>query len=467
MSLGINKNKVIGFITAFFLLLLSYLLLFINTNKLAEQAQWIDHTNKIINTLEYLASEYKSLELNFRGFMGLRTNDEKIKYQVSAKHVDSAYKLTRDLTADNKNQQLKLDTIRKQMDAKAAAIKLMMDSAGPASPDKTLKNFWRNIENITTTDSPEIIKYIKQMEFYESALLKERSNDLQKFNNSILTINLVSLVLALLLAIYSVLIYVKESAARQSADEKSEQYKIELESRVNELAVANKEINDYRSIEKFVSTGRIARTIAHEVRNPLTNINLAAEQLRESNPPTEENILLLDMVHRNGLRINHLISDLLNATRFSELTYVSTSLNNLIDEALKLASDRINLKNIHIEKHYAQDICNITIDEEKLKIAFLNIIVNALEAMEPQKGILKITTENHKEICKIIFEDNGMGMDEEIVSKLFEPFYTSKEKGNGLGLTNTQNIILNHKGKIAVESIPGKGSIFTVTLNSA
>ena len=465
MILGVNKAKVVGFISAFLLLLFSYILLFVNTNKQSQEVMWVLHTNKVITNLEFLVSEYKSLELNFRGFMGSRRIEEKEKYYISVKRIDSLFGLIKQLTADNAYQQLRLDIIRSEIDKKATASKIMIDSASLVAPDISLKDFWKNIQTITSTSAPALIKYIKEMEYYEESLLVQRTDQLKGFNNSILTINLVSFIIALVLALYSVLIYIKENKTRQGADKRAKQYKMEMENKVNELAQANKEIKAFRHIEKFAATGRISRTIAHEVRNPLTNINLAAEQIKEANPITDENTMLLEMVKRNSLRINQLISDLLNATKFSELKFEKTSLNKIINEALAVANDSIILKNIKVEKNHSNDICDIVVDEEKIKIAFLNLIVNAVEAMEPDKGILKITIENIDKKCKIIFADNGIGMNEETMSKLFEPFFTSKENGNGLGLANTQNIILNHKGKIEVESIEGKGSTFTVTLD--
>jgi signal transduction histidine kinase len=449
MTLGINKAKVMGFVSAFLLLLFSYILLFINTSKLSNQALWMDHTNRVITNLEFLASEYKSVELNFRSYLGNRQPDIKVNFLLGIKHTDSLYVL---------------DTIRQEIDKKFSHMKAMVDTARPLSSDITLKEFWENV-GTTNNSSAAIIKDIKEMESYEGYILQQRAVTLKGFNNSILTINIVSLLIALILATYSIYTYVKENKARQGADIQSEKYRIELENRVKELALANKEIKELRNSEKFASTGRIARTIAHEVRNPLTNINLAAEQLKESNTVNDENTMLLDMVKRNSLRINQLISDLLNATKFSELKFEKTSLNDILDQALELAEDRISLEHTRVEKNYANNICDIEVDEEKIKIAFLNIIVNALEAMEHGSGVLKITTEHMGRQCKVIFEDNGKGMNEEEMSKLFEPFFTSKDKGNGLGLTNTQNVILNHKGKIEVESIEGKGTLFTVILN--
>lgn len=85
--------------------------------------------------------------------------------------------------------------------------------------------------------------------------------------------------------------------------------------------------------------------------------------------------------------------------------------------------------------------------------------------MEPEKGVLEIKIENRENKCMITIKDNGMGMDKESLSKIFEPYFTTKEAGNGLGLTNTQNIILNHNGSISLDSSPGKGTTFYIYLN--
>ena len=141
--------------------------------------------------------------------------------------------------------------------------------------------------------------------------------------------------------------------------------------------------------------------------------------------------------------------------------------NTLLDEALELAKDRVVLYNIQVVKKYSNDICEVAVDKDKLKIAFLNIIVNAIEAMEPGKGVLTIVTKGENNKCVIEVADNGAGMDKESMGRLFEPYFTSKPKGNGLGLTNTQNIILNHKGTIQAESEKGKGTIFSIALDFA
>jgi signal transduction histidine kinase len=102
-----------------------------------------------------------------------------------------------------------------------------------------------------------------------------------------------------------------------------------------------------------------------------------------------------------------------------------------------------------------------------MKIALLNIIVNGIEAMEADKGVLTVSTSIESSRCCIEIHDNGHGMNEEVLQKLFDPYFTKKDGGNGLGLTNTQNIILNHKGNISATSQPGAGSTFAITLNIA
>ena len=133
-----------------------------------------------------------------------------------------------------------------------------------------------------------------------------------------------------------------------------------------------------------------------------------------------------------------------------------------LDEALDMANDRVELYRVTVEKRYSFDICNISVDAEKIKIAFLNLIVNAIEAMQPGKGILKVLTKGEDDKCVIEITDNGNGMSEEQLNNLFEPYFTTKPKGNGLGLTNTQNIILNHRGSINVNSKPGEGTSFII-----
>ncbi|HTL08786.1 MAG TPA: CHASE3 domain-containing protein [Chitinophagaceae bacterium] len=462
-KLKIHNRIRVGYGTAFFLLLICYLITLYNNQLLLRQAEYVDHTNNTIIQLEKILSDIKDGETGIRGYAVMKDPRFLDSYLSSKTHVDTTFASLRRMTTENPLQQRQLDTLSSLIRLK---FSLMQNG---------ILQLERN--QFTITDSlyadinqgkmamDSIRGLVSRMQHLEEKVLTLRKDKMENLFSSLRIVIIVSLLIACLLLVMGFITYIRENKARREADEKVQQYQEQLRVRIMELRGVNKELLQMRSIEKFASTGRIARTIAHEVRNPLTNINLAMEQLKAELPEGEDNQILFEMVNRNSNRINQLITDLLNSTKFAELTYGKTSINVLLDEALELAKDRISLYNITVVKKYSMDICDVAVDKDKLKIAFLNIIVNAIEAMEPGKGVLTVTTRGENNKCVIEIADNGSGMDKESLSRLFEPYFTSKPKGNGLGLTNTQNIILNHKGTIQAESEKGQGTTFTITLD--
>ncbi len=215
--------------------------------------------------------------------------------------------------------------------------------------------------------------------------------------------------------------------------------------------------------EKLAATGRLVQTLAHEVRNPLNNINLATEQLAHDMDPNSDSQLYLDIVQRNSKRIGDIITELLNSSRPSEMALQKVSLQYILDESIGAALDRITLQKIKLQIRYSNEPAYISGDPQKLKIAFLNIIINAIEAMEEEKGqlIVAVGTEGSRYTVKI--SDNGSGISEENLSRLFEPYFTSKRNGLGLGLAATLNILQSHKAHIDVSSILGRGTNFTIS----
>lgn len=218
------------------------------------------------------------------------------------------------------------------------------------------------------------------------------------------------------------------------------------------------------ALERFANIGKVSRVLAHEVRNPLTNINLAIEGLFEECKETRFHDYF-SIIYRNSLRINKLITELLNSTRPTVLEYGKVDIKALLEETLSLAKDRIELQHITIEKNVDDNLPEINGDKKKLIIAFLNIIINAIEAMPKINGLLKINAAASKnQLMAISITDNGSGMSEEIMEGIFQPFFTQKSNGTGLGLASTQNIILTHKGKVEVKSQLGQGTTFIVYL---
>ena len=245
---------------------------------------------------------------------------------------------------------------------------------------------------------------------------------------------------------------------------------VDAEKKIYQLVlhdITERKLNEQKEklLEKQTLTGKVARVIAHEIKNPLTNIHLSLAELRlilndknsDENPDD-----FLDIIDRNSRRINILIEDLLNATRFDTINLADFFIHDLIGETLQHVKDRAKLKEIKIEKEI-QDNILIKGDKEKLSIALLNILVNAIEAITTE-GKLKILATANTTSVNITISDNGKGISQSDLNKLFEPFFTSKHGGTGLGLTATHTIISKHDGNIKVNSEINKGTSFIITL---
>lgn len=217
--------------------------------------------------------------------------------------------------------------------------------------------------------------------------------------------------------------------------------------------------------EKLAATGRLVRTLAHEVRNPLSNIHMSLEQL--STLTKEEERIYIDIIDRNGKRINDLITELLTSSKPTEMVFERIVLQTAVDETIGIALDRLTLKQIRLKVNYPDFPCYIRADKEKLKIALLNILINAIEAIENVKGKLTISLMPTDEYYSLEIADNGCGIPQENLSKLFEPYFTSKRNGIGLGLASTLNIIQAHGASIEVKSRINMGTTFIISFNQA
>jgi len=218
-------------------------------------------------------------------------------------------------------------------------------------------------------------------------------------------------------------------------------------------------------LQKLGLANRLVRTLAHEVRNPLNNINLATEQLIQEEKKDAAR-LYIDIVQRNSHRIGDLIDELLNTSRPASLEMTEHTLQAIIDESIAAAVDRITLKRIKLELSYPDELLRIRADIQKLKIAFLNIIINAIEAMEEDKGKLQITLRSIGLEHVVVIADNGSGISQENLGRLFEPYFTSKRNGMGLGLASTLNILQSHQAFVDVQSKLNEGTSFIITFKA-
>lgn len=213
--------------------------------------------------------------------------------------------------------------------------------------------------------------------------------------------------------------------------------------------------------EKLAAAGRLVRTLAHEVRNPLNNINLSVEQLGHGSD-TDESRFLLDVIQRNSKRIGGLITELLDSSRPTELVMEKHTLQGIMDDTIAAALDRITLKRINMQIHYMDEPAWIMADKQKLKIAFLNILINAIEAILQGPGNISIDVSQKGARYVVQISDNGSGISEENLSRLFEPYFTSKRNGMGLGLASTLTILQSHKASVEVQSKVAQGTTFSI-----
>ena len=459
-----DKGKIrTGYIFAFFLLLISFLLVFYAIWQFKQNVLKVEKSNKVISNLELILTKLNGAENNIRGY--IITNDKIfLKPYISGRsYTDSLYDEAIAIHYDNGKPSGSLVLIKNKVDKKYALIDsgliAFSESNFVVTPDVL------NHINHSELLRDSIRKDILVLQTSEKKMLAKKTAKLEKTSDAIYSIIITSIIIAFFLVVFGFYYHVKENSEKIKAETKARAYEDDLNKSIKDLKLANDEMIKMRSLEKFDATGRIARTIAHEIRNPLTNINLATDQLSTEMTPDENNSFLFEMINRNSNRINQLISDLLNSTKFSELNYEKVSINVLLEETLQLAQDRILLNNVKLVKNYCDDICDITCDKEKIKIAFLNIVINAIEAMEGKaEAVFTVETIKLDKKCVVIMKDTGHGIHEQYLQQVFEPYFTKKPKGNGLGLTNTQNIILNHKGTISVKSQIKEGTSFTVAL---
>ncbi|MGM0479079.1 MAG: ATP-binding protein [Bacteroidota bacterium] len=234
---------------------------------------------------------------------------------------------------------------------------------------------------------------------------------------------------------------------------------------INDVSALIEKEQEHKKNEKLSMTGRMARMIAHEVRNPLTNINLALGELRSVTENLEEADVFQSMIERNTERIAKLIDDLLKSARPPELEKVHSILQEILDSAIDFCQDRIALQNVEVKKIFPDQDVEGHWDPEKLKVVFVNIIINAIEAMEEvQQPELSIILSMEDEFAMVYIMDNGKGMDEETQRSIYDPFFTVRKEGLGLGMTATLNIINMHEGKISVRSALDKGTEFKIAL---
>ena len=217
--------------------------------------------------------------------------------------------------------------------------------------------------------------------------------------------------------------------------------------------------------EKLASLGQLAAGVAHEINNPLSTITMFSHIIRDTLDKDDQRYEDIQLIINEAKRTKDIVQGLLSFARERKLRPGQTNINDLLEEILGLVINQSLFHNIKIEKNFETDLATTYADSTQLKQVFLNIVLNAAQAINGN-GILKITTEqvSRNGLLKITISDNGPGIPPDIMGKLFDPFFTTKEKGTGLGLAISYGIIERHMGDINVQSAPGKGTIFTISM---
>jgi two-component system NtrC family sensor kinase len=241
----------------------------------------------------------------------------------------------------------------------------------------------------------------------------------------------------------------------------------QLEKSHRELQVSHQELEQAQTqlirTEKLASIGQLAAGVAHEINNPLGTILIYSHLIQKSLEPDDPKREDIALVISEANRAKDIVQGLLSFAREKKLRASEVNVNDILEEVLSLVVNQSLFHNIKIKKSFDQGPQTIVADETQLKQVFLNIILNAAQAMEGN-GKLTISTIFDKKQIKIKIADIGPGIPPEVMGKLFSPFFTTKEKGTGLGLAISYGIIERHQGKIDVETDLGKGSTFVITL---
>jgi signal transduction histidine kinase len=226
--------------------------------------------------------------------------------------------------------------------------------------------------------------------------------------------------------------------------------------------------------ERLAAIGKMAAVITHEVRNPLSSIGLNTELLEEElgnleDRETGEARQLCRSIQSEVDRLTAITETYLHFARLPKPKLNSEVLNQIVQNLTDFERDPLMLRGVKLDVGLTPDLPQVTVDEGQIRQALLNLLRNAADAVsEIGGGRVAVTTQRGADgSVQVVVEDDGPGIVEEMAGKIFDPFFSTKEGGTGLGLALTHQIVRDHSGTIAVESQPGRGARFIVSLPPA
>jgi two-component system NtrC family sensor kinase len=215
---------------------------------------------------------------------------------------------------------------------------------------------------------------------------------------------------------------------------------------------------------KMASLGVLSSGVAHEINNPLGVILGYASYIEGKIDPEDPHYRYIHEIKRESKRCKKIVQDLLSYARTPKPTLEETDINDLLGQIADFAANHTDLHHVTIATAFTPGLPSVMADGDQLRQVAINLILNAGAAMD-KGGTLMVRTElGEDETLRIIFRDDGAGIADEDLDRIFEPFYTTKARGTGLGLAITRQIVEQHQGKIILESVPGEGTTVTISL---
>jgi signal transduction histidine kinase len=220
--------------------------------------------------------------------------------------------------------------------------------------------------------------------------------------------------------------------------------------------------------EKLSSIGLLAAGVAHEVNTPLAGISSYTQMLLQQISDADPKHQLLNKIHAQTVRASGIVNNLLNFSRTGDAQFSEVDINRVLDDTLQLLEPQLRNTRVEIYRNCLPDLPAGYGNPSKLQQVFMNLVLNARDAM-PLGGRLTIQTRLVETSIVVDFHDTGIGMAPEVIARIYDPFFTTKEvgQGTGLGLALSYGIIQEHGGRIFVESRPREGTHFTIKLPTA
>jgi len=238
---------------------------------------------------------------------------------------------------------------------------------------------------------------------------------------------------------------------------------------IDKARMIERQQSDYQHLviqtEKLSALGRMAAGIAHEVNNPLGGILLYGTNLIKKVPQDSPLREGLEVIINETIKCKHIIQDLLEFSRDRPLSKAMANINDIIEKAVSILENEFQLKHIHIEKHLFREMPDIFLGSNQMEQVMVNLLINAIEAIQ-ERGTITIRSDisTEQKLVRVEIKDTGCGIPQVSMAKIFEPFFSTKSKGTGLGLAVSYGIVKKHQGNIRVTSQPGQGTCFTIEI---